>query len=290
MKKNIFMAFLGLAAAFCMTSCSEEDGTTPGGDSSPAVTIYQYDASSSFDAGDDYDSDVDCCLRLASNSATEAVYYIAEKTEDYKANLAELGEEGYKNHVINDGTKVEDLKGAGDKDVVLKNLKGSYTIAAVAVKGGSKTLSTVAFEGSNWETVAVGTYYFTVLGNLGLSNAEGVQLQRLATDETQWRFNSVFGKGKHMNITMMPDYTGEDEDGEYTFFRIPSQSVGLNYGSYGAISVRDIGYWQGDDSFITAGGFESGMYSDYSCFIMAQYFVSAGSLGYDYDYFIPDAE
>ena len=288
MKKNIFMAFLGLAAAFCMTSCSEEDGTNPGNDSKPVVTIYKYDSSNSFDAGDDYDADVDCCLRLAANSVSEAVYYIAEPTETYNANLAELGLEGYKNYVVSDGTKVEDLKGAGEYDLVLKNLKGAYTIAVVAVKGSTKTLSTTTFEGSNWETVAVGTYYFSVLGNLGLGNAEGVQLQRLATDETTWRFTNVFGNGRHMNITMMPGYTGEDEDGEYNFFRVPSQQTGLSYGSYGEISVRDIGYWQGDDAFVTVGGYESGMYEDYSCFIYVQYFVSAGSLGYNYDYFIPN--
>ena len=290
MKKNIFMAFLGLAAAFCMTSCSEEDGTNPGSDGKPVVTIYQYDSSSSFDAGDDYDSDVDCCIRFATNSASQAVYYLAETADEFNANYAELGKEGYMNYVVNNGTKVEDLTGAGEKEVVLKNLKGAYVIAAVATRGGSKTLSTVSFEGANWETVAVGTYYFTVLGGLGLDATEGVQLQRLASDETKWRFNSVFGNGRHMNITMMPGYTGEDEDGEYNFFRVPSQTIGLNYGSYGAISVRDIGYWQGDDSFVTVGGYESGMYEDYSCFIFVQYFVSAGNLGYDYDYFVPDAE
>lgn len=279
------MAFLGLAGAFCMTSCSEEEGTNPGGDSKPVVTIYQYEASG------DYDADSDVALRLAANSATDAVYYIAETTDDFNAKMTELGEEGYKNHVVSDGTKVEDLSGAGDQDVVVTGLKGAYTIAVVAVNGGTKTLSTTTFVGQNWITKAVGTYYFGILGSLGLEEATGIELQQLATNETAWRFKNLYGKGYSLNITLLPDYTSEDEDGIYTFFRIPSQGIGLTYGSYGEINVRDVGYWQGDDAYVTDYGYECGMYEDYSCFIIGQFFVAAGSLGYNaYDYFVPDAE
>ena len=32
----------------------------------------------------------------------------------------------------------------------------------------------------------------------------------------------------------------------------------------------------------------SGMYEDYSCFFYVQCYVSAGNLGYDYNFFVPD--
>ena len=49
-----------------------------------------------------------------------------------------------------------------------------------------------------------------------------------------------------------------------------------------------IGYWQGDDSFITSAGYESGMYEDYSCFIYLQCHIGTNNYGYKYDYFIPE--
>jgi hypothetical protein len=85
-----------------------------------------------------------------------------------------------------------------------------------------------------------------------------------------------------------------DSDGKYQFFRIPVSETSFNYGNYGLVSVRDIGYWQGNDAYVTSSGYESGMYEDYSCFIAAQYYCSAGSLGYflsansNYDFFIPN--
>ncbi|MBR1666652.1 MAG: hypothetical protein IJ693_00080 [Bacteroidaceae bacterium] len=282
MKKNIFALALGLVATVFVTSCKEEDGTNPGSDGRPAVTIYQYAPSS------DYDADSDIALRFASNSATEAVYYLAEKTETYEENLNSMGEEGYKNHVVSDGTKVENLSGANDADLVLQGLKGAYTIAVVAVKGGTKTLSTTTFEGMDWQTKAVGTYQFGILAKLGMEDAEGIELQQLATSPNTWRFKNLYGKGQHLNITTL-DLQGEDEDGVYTFLRVPQQGTGLTYGDYGEIFVRDVGYWQGDDAYVTDYGYEGGMYEDYSCFLIAQFFVSAGNLGYNaYDYFIPE--
>jgi hypothetical protein len=97
----------------------------------------------------------------------------------------------------------------------------------------------------------------------------------------------VFGTGYHMKINLL-DLKGKKSGREYTFFRVPVADTPFTYGDYGAVSVRDIGYWQSNDAFITEGGYESGMYADYSCFIYIQYFVSAGNLGYDYDYFVPD--
>ena len=74
-----------------------------------------------------------------------------------------------------------------------------------------------------------------------------------------------------------------------SFFRIPEQKLPFTYSTYGNVSIRDVGFWQGDDAYVTENGYESGIYADGSCFICAQYYVSAGSLGLAmYDYFVAD--
>lgn len=94
-----------------------------------------------------------------------------------------------------------------------------------------------------------------------------------------------------MKLNML-DLQGQDESGTYRFFRVPEMatplSVRLTDGNSYQLSVMDIGYWQGDESFVTAGGYESGMYEDGYCFVCVAYTVSAGTLVYGYDYFVPN--
>lgn len=90
-----------------------------------------------------------------------------------------------------------------------------------------------------------------------------------------------------MKINLI-DKTATDSQGKYQFFRVPSTLTPYTYGSYGSISVSDIGYWQGNDAFVTDNGYESGMYANHNCFILIAYQVSAGALGYGYDEFIAD--
>ena len=92
----------------------------------------------------------------------------------------------------------------------------------------------------------------------------------------------------HMKINLLPDLVGEDEGGVYTFFRVKDQMISEFQGN--KVYVRDIGYWQGDDKYVTDHGFESGMYEDYSCFIYIQCHIGSTNYGYGYDYFIPDEE
>ena len=78
---------------------------------------------------------------------------------------------------------------------------------------------------------------------------------------------------------------------ELQYFRVEPQTTPFTYGDYGTVSVRDLGYWQDDDSYAYD--------SNYGCFIYTnvnkngvvlavQYFVSAGSLGYGWDEFEPE--
>lgn len=288
MKKYIESLLLLCVAAFTLTACSEEEGTNPGGDGNPNVVVYQYTPSQP------YNADNDITLRFATNNKVEAVYYLSEPEADYNAHISEMGEAGYNDYVVENGTQVEGIEGQSNVDVTLTDMMGTYYITAVAVSGNQKKAYTTTFTGLAWEDVVSGTYIFNaqpVSGSaIGLPNTP-TTLQVCTTDPTLYRFENLFGEGYSMKINML-DLQGQDESGTYRFFRVPEMatpySVTLTDGNSYQISVMDIGYFQNDESFVTAGGYESGMYEDGYCFVMVAYTVSAGYLCYGYDYFVPN--
>lgn len=288
MKKYIYRLFMVLLATATMTSCKEDEGTDPGNDPAPSVLIYQYNASRP------NNPDNDVALRFATNSKVAEVYYLVEKTEEKDAYVKANGEDAYLDYVIEKGIKLTDISGASNADIVVTGLYGEYTITAVAMGGGMKASAKTIFTGLEWTDVVSGTYYYAdswVDGTpsdkvSGVASSPTV-LQVCTTDPTLYRFKDVFGAGSHMKINLI-DFEGEDGGGKYQFFRVPPTETSLTFGNYGAVSIRDIGYWQGKDDFVTVGGYESGMYENYNCFIYIQYYVSAGSIGYGYDAFIAD--
>jgi hypothetical protein len=281
MKKYIYKLCIALIAA-TFVSCSEEEGTNPGSDPKPAVTVYQYKVSKP------YNVDNDVIIRFATNNQTTEAYYLPEKSTDVNARIASIGEDAYADYVVENGTKLTDVSGESNVDVTLTDLYGEYTITAVAVGKGTKTSAKTTFTGLDWADVATGTYYFSATISPKISQtANPTVLQVCTTDNKLYRFKDVFGSGYHLKINLI-DYTGNDADGDYQFFRVPATETPFTYSSYGAVGVRDIGYWQGNDAWVTTNGYESGMYADYNCFIFVQWYVSAGNLGYDYDFFEVD--
>ena len=288
MKKYIESLLLLCVAAFTLTACSEEEGTNPGGDGNPNVVVYQYTP------GQPYNADNDITLRFATNNKVEAVYYLAEAEADYNSHLSEMGEAGYNDYVVENGTQVEGIEGQSNVDVTLTDMMGTYYITAVAVSGNQKKAYTTTFTGLAWEDVVSGTYIFNaqpVSGSaIGLPNTP-TTLQVCTTDQTLYRFKDLFGEGYSMKLNML-DLQGQDESGTYRFFRVPEMatpySIKLTDGNSYQLSVMDIGYFQDDESLVTAGGYESGMYEDGYCFVMVAYTVSAGYLCYGYDYFVPN--
>lgn len=285
MKKYI-SSTLSLFAMLAFTACTVDEGTTPGSDSAPYVNIKQYEVTSPLNP----DNDVQ--IRILANNKANDVYYLAEKSADKDARG--LSADAYADYVVSNGTKatLEDDKQSGGKvvDVTLTDLYGEYTITAVAVNGNAKNASSTSFTGLDWATVCEGTYEFgnpNVQFLLGNITANPTTLQVCTTDKTLYRFKDVFGEGNHLKINLLPKYTATDADGTYTFFRVKDQKLGVQYKG-DDVYVRDIGYWQGDDSFVTEGGFESGMYEDYSCFIYLQCHIGTSNFGYKYDYFIPE--
>ena len=288
MKKYIESLLLLCVTAFALTACSEEEGTNPGGDGNPNVVVYQYTP------GQPYNADNDITLRFATNNKVEAVYYLSEPEADYNAHISEMGEAGYNDYVVENGTQVEGIEGQSNVDVTLTDMMGTYYITAVAVSGNQKKAYTTTFTGLAWEDVVSGTYIFNaqpVSGSaIGLPNTP-TTLQVCTTDPTLYRFKDLFGEGYSMKLNML-DLQGQDESGTYRFFRVPEMatpySIKLTDGNSYQLSVMDIGYFQDNESLVTAGGYESGMYEDGYCFVMVAYTVSAGYLCYGYDYFVPN--
>lgn len=286
MRKHIDRLLLLLIPALALASCTEDVGTEPGNDGAPGLTIYAYDTTAP------NDPDVDATYRVATNDKTESLYYFAEpETSAEAASDASIAEK-----VVSQGTQVtlsdNVMTGGRVADVVVKNMKGKYNVYFVAVSGGKRTLSKQSFTGAEWIDVTTGTYYFseTAQSKLGLPASQAATLQYLKTDPTQCRFKNLYGVGYSLKLKKTT-VTGSDKYDTFDFYRVAAQQTSFTYGSYGTISVRDLGYWQNDDSFAYNPGYGcyiyNNAYKNYATIIM-QYFVSAGSLGYDMDSFSPD--
>ena len=63
MKKYINALGMILLAIVAMTSCKEEEGTTPGTDGAPAITLYEYAVEAP-----EYNPDNDLRIRIAANN------------------------------------------------------------------------------------------------------------------------------------------------------------------------------------------------------------------------------
>lgn len=276
------MALFAMGGFFA--SCEEEMGTTPGGDGTPVVTIYQYATSLP------NNPDNDTQLRFVFNNASQSGYYLCEPSETVASLTKELGEDGYIDRVVSEGSALT-LDENRVSDVLIKDLMGEYTITAVAVKGNKKVAQKITFTGLQWETVAQGELYIGDLANLakaaGTDAIENVEMQICTSNSSLYRLFEPFAKGYSIKFNILKGYEGVDDGGSYKFFRVPSQQTGLQFGDYGDVSIRDIGYWQGNDAFVTDSGYESGLYEDYSAFFYVQAFVDLGNLGYQYLYFTP---
>lgn len=263
MKKYIYGLFFALVSVVMLTACSEDDGTNPGSDSQAKATLYQYTATSPNDA------DVDTQIRIATNSATQSAYLLVEKTADYESRLAQLGEAGYKDYVIENGEKVEGAEGASTVDKTIKNLNGDNTIVVVAV-GGNKYLTSVNFKAKTWTTVAEGTYNFAGVGAQLFGASQPATLQVEDDNPKQFRFKDFWGTGKHVLFNLTGEQ-GQLQDGTVVnVLSLPEQATPFSHPSYGTIFCADmLTHKTGDNpSFMT---------EDYYAVIHMQWYVTAGS-------------
>ena len=276
MKKYIYGLFLALVSVAMFTACSDEEGSNPGSDSQAKVTLYQYTATSPNDA------DIDTQIRIATNSATQSAYLLVEKTADYESRVAELGEEGYKDYVVEHGEKVEGAEGAANVDKTIKSLSGSNTIAVVAV-GKNKYMATVEFTANTWTTVAEGTYNFTGIGASLFGASQPATLQVNDANPKLFRFKDFWTTGKHLTFDLTGK-KGQLQDGSVvSVLEVPEQATPFTYGDYGAIFCADAL----THKTVNASSY---MYEDYYCMIVMQWYVSAGNFTAPsaYDTFVPN--
>lgn len=260
MKKYIYaIAALPMLALW---SCKADEGTEPGHDSTPAVTVYTYTP-----ADADLNPDNEVTVRFATNSATSEVYYMYQLTSEVEKEINTNGEAAYIEKVISNGEKIS-VNGASSVDIDLIDLHGTNTISAVAVGKNGKSIGKASFTGLDWEQKKLGTFYVQQ-AFIGVKETE-CALEICTTNNSLYRLRDVFGTGYSMKMQLL-DVQGEDEDGVYTLFRVPASNtpwqVKLSSGAICDVFVEDIGYWQGNASFVTGvSGYENGFYEDGSAF------------------------
>jgi hypothetical protein len=238
MIKYISYLFYALLSVFAFASCAQHEGTEPGNDGSPKVTVY------TFKPGAPYNADNDLQLRLATNSQTSEVYYLAELASQKETNVASMGEYGYMDYVEEKGKKVEGLGGNSSADIVVTDMIGTYSITIVAVNGGDKTATTVSFMGIEWNAIGEGTYNSTMF-------KKQVKVQVYKAAHADWyKLPSLFEEGKNMVIKM---------DGANATVEQQNVATDTRYG----------------DVYATGGGtLENGVIT-----LTLQYTCSAGSFG-----------
>lgn len=281
MKKYIYNISLLLVTALALVGCKEEAGTEPGNDSHPVATLFKQTAQAPLNP------DNDALIRIGTNAAVESVYYLAEESEVYKKNLASMGAEGYNEHVVKNGKKVENLGASSTADITVTNLQGEYTITTVAVHGGVKQATTTSFFGLIWADVVSGKFQVSVKdGNLslakyGLGEYPGATLQKCTNKEGLYRIKDAYGAGNHLKMTVSGAQQ-ENENGKFYYVRITAQPTGVVHSKLGMFNVRDVAEWQNNEQYATSMMYENGY-----CDLFNQYFVSAGNAGYGNDLFTP---
>lgn len=290
MKKNIIFGIGAWLCAFCLFSCSsdldvvlEKDNATTSGN--PYTTINQYVVTGN------YNPDNDTRLRFTFNDNVNEAYCLLELSSKKEAYIAENGKDAYMLYVVENGTKLNIDKSTQSVDTLFVNIAGKHDITVVSL-GANNTmnLAAVSFTGLVWTDVCTGSYRPSVLVPAGIPPIlSGKKLQVCDSDPNLYRIPDLYKAGYHLKFRTI-DVKGEDEDGVYSYIRVEPQETGLSYGDLGNIRIQDIGYWQGNDSFVLTGGYQGGIYDDNNIFFFVQYSVPAGNLGYDYEFFVPDEE
>ena len=246
-----------LLAAMSFASCTEEEGTDVGNDPAPSITLYQYAVEAP------YNSDNDVKLRLAVNNKVKDVYYLSELTSDYDSRMASLGEAGYADYVVQNGTKVDLAAGELDKDVYVTGLIGTYTITVAAVNGNAKSMASTEFVGAEWVKYKSATVKFA------FANEQAVTPSLAQPHETEVQYAAALDKYRIVDMwgTGVNVVFSWPDNGVGISFDKSSITPGLTHASYGAMA------WAPSSS--------SSFYSvEYNAFAFAgTYSVGAGSFG-----------
>lgn len=253
--KSIIYKLMMMSVVALFIACSEDEGTDVGSDSTPKVTIYQYTAESP------YNADNDTRLRFAINNKVESLYYMAEETAEQEAHIASMGENGYSDYVIQNGTKVEFADGEQSADVVITGMLGAYTITAVAVNGGTKTTSTTTFIGIDW------MHFKNVWSQMNIFTGEIIETElQYASLIDKYRVVDPWGTG----VSIVFAWDG----GRNVVFDSSTIATGWMHPNYGEVTFYPSSgssyYWEEEEAFVFTGDWK----------------VSAGTFGTNSGYVI----
>lgn len=291
MKKNIIYSIGACLAALCISSCdpnadvileNDNSGTT----GEPYATINQYTVDG------DYNPDNDTRLRFTFNENVSEAYYLVELSAEKKQFIEENGQQAYMQRVVDNGTSITIEEETRSADIIITGIAGENDITVVSVgKDKKMKANTAFFTGITWMDVCTGTYFTSVLAPLGIpAELPNKKLQVADVNPNMYRIVDLYNSGYSLKFTKIEN-TGVDEGGKFNMIREEWQPIGLNYGQFGPLYIQDIGYLQGDDSYVLAGGYHGGMYEDNSIFFFHAYCIGDGRyVGYNYEYFIPNAE
>lgn len=227
MKKIIESLTLSLLALSLFTACSEDEGTTPGSDSTPVATVYQYTA------GEGYNADNDCLLRVATNAAAKETYYLAELKTAKEAR--KMTDAQYAEYVAQNGTKL-DVAVSSYKDFYITDLHGLYVVTVVAVNGGTRTAQSVEFAGLDYKPYGKGTYTSNFFGDTWEVDVEYSEVGNRYRIANNWTDGYGFAFSPDgSKVTVYPTTT----------------ETGYVHPSYGMVSVSDQGstYDEGTKTF-----------------------------------------
>lgn len=291
MKKNIIYSIGACLAALCISSCdpnadvileNDNSGTT----GEPYATINQYTVDG------DYNPDNDTRLRFTFNENVSEAYYLVELSAEKKQFIEENGQQAYMQRVVDNGTSITIEEETRSADIIITGIAGENDITVVSVgKDKKMKANTAFFTGITWMDVCTGTYFTSVLAPLGIpAELPNKKLQVADVNPNMYRIVDLYSSGYSLKFTKIEN-TGVDEGGMFNMIREEWQPIGLNYGQFGPLYIQDIGYLQGDDSYVLAHGYHGGMYEDNSIFFFHAYCIGDGRyLGFDYEYFTPNAE
>ncbi|MBQ1647442.1 MAG: hypothetical protein II047_03075 [Bacteroidales bacterium] len=190
---------------------------------------------------------------------TELVFEDGQETAQFKVTFtkAEVGKE-YTCHIMVADPKYASLYSSEDTPFI------SFTFVKVA-----------------WETLATGTLdSWWAEGEI-----PGVTLQHCVTFPERYRFVDPYKDGWDLLFTTFGDEKTDKEGKAYFNCRVAPTETSTVYGPYGNVTIKDVGYWQGDDKYAELNTF----YPDSKAVTLyIQWSVSLGSIGAGQEVFTPN--
>lgn len=161
---------------------------------------------------------------MATNAATQEVYYLAQLDEEKKA--LNMTDQQYADYVVEKGTKI-DVKASSDADVYVKDLHGLYDITVVAVKGNTKTQQSFQFAGLDYKPYGQGTWTSVMFGSSWKVDVE------YSTVGNRYRIKSLYKDGYGFSFT--------PNGSNVTVYPNGAIETGYIHATYGMVSITDQG-------------------------------------------------